>query len=540
MNQQNRFRFRKNQDANSSQSEFIEQSNLGPIGQDELSFNTLLDGATGTTGRQGNTGPQGRQGNTGPQGRQGNTGPQGQTGRQGNTGPQGTQGITGPAGGPQGPTGPLGGPAGPQGLRGNTGGSGSVGSTGSQGRTGVQGSTGNQGSTGPQGRTGVQGITGSQGRTGVQGITGPQGRTGVQGITGPQGRTGVQGITGVQGRTGVQGNTGNQGFTGPQGLVGLVGATGIPGPTGPAGGPQGPTGPAGGPPGTQGPQGSKGGTGAAGQGVSINTLPTNTPIVTNNTLFETTGLTLSKASFRDVFRTVQGLTTSTFYNNQDQLLINRYQFLTGGFEPHKIELGPLIEYITFQGYKTIKLGHSYDANQWQLIATFNSYNGIGPYYNENMPVDDPLYNISRYFTHAKSDYTGILIEAKVKFNSGGASASNLRDELKLYIEKDNMNDETILIGTASSYNTTNSIHDLRIFLNQQTDFTLIVTIDRTVQSGSNTYVLPTEYQTLNLLDYAPEYGGRIRMYIGNGSTNGSRILSYVMTGYAWQAASNIF
>jgi hypothetical protein len=272
--------------------------------------------------------------------------------------------------------------------------------------------------------------------------------------------------------------------------------------------------------------------------VNINTLPTNTPVVTNNTLFETTGLTLSKASFRDVFRTVQGLTTSTIYNDQDQLLINRYQFLTGGFEPYKIELGPLLDYLKFQGFTTVKLGHSYDSIQWQLLATFNSYDGVSTYYNPSIEKIDPLYNISRYFTHAKSDYTGVLIEAKVKFNSGGASASNLRDELKLFVDKDNMNDEIIIIGTASSYNTTNSIHDLRIFLNQQTDFNLVVSVDRTVQSGNSTYVLPTEYHTMNLLDYAPEVGGRIRMYIGNGATNGSKILSYVMTGYAWMEANN--
>jgi len=500
MNQQNRFRFKKNIQQEET-NEFLPMSTSGPIGQSELSFNTLVDGATGSTGPIGSTGLQGqtgRQGNTGPTGRQGNTGPQGQTGRQGNTGPQGIPGVTGPSGGLQGPTGPAGGAPGsqgPQGLRGNTGGAGSIGNTGIQG------------TTGPQGNIGVQGFTGPQGRTGVQGITGAQGRTGVQGITGPQGRTGVQGITGTQGRTGVQGNTGNQGFTGPQGLVGLVGATGIPGPTGPAGGQQGPTGPAGGPSGVQGPQGVRGNTGSA--VISVSSLPQNTPLVTNSTIFETTGATLSKTTFRDIFRTVQGLTNSTTNPlNTDQFLIIKYDTT---YEPMRIDFSYLKDSI--------------------LI-------GAGEFYNPSMNELDPTYNIGRYFNHVWQGNIGIEIEFTIKCNNGGTASANLRDDLTLYIEKDGNNVSQLILGSQSINNNANSVHEFNIFMFQESNNIMNVVINRTSRTNTQTYLHDPIYYSINLTDQAPEYGGKIRVYFNNGQTNGSKILRWKMTGYGWMAAPN--
>ncbi len=530
MNRQNRFQRRENQ-----------TNQFGPVGS-ELSFNTMTgtgDGATGSTGLQGNTGiqgPTGNQGIQGPTGRQGFLGTQGFTGRQGSTGP------AGPAGGPSGPQGRTGptGPAG-AGFQGPTGRQGFTGPTGPAG-AGFQGPTGRQGVTGPigpagpaGGPTGPQGIPGTTGSTGPVGPAGPAG--GPTGMTGPQGRQGFTGPTGSQGRQGVTGPQGRQGTTGPtgSGSQGSTGSQGFTGPTGPAGagfqgptGPIGPTGPASGP---QGYQGSRGNTGGTGPGLVFSSLPTNTPQVLNNTIFETTGATLSKATFKEVFRTVSGLSQSNFFTNEDLLLLNSSNY-QGGFEPRKIRMEDVRSSLYFAGFTTNHLGHSYDATQWQMVTIFNAYNGIGQYYNPSYDPIHPLYNIARYFSHAFSDITGVKIDLTLKFINGGAAAANVRDEFKLSIEKDGMTDEKTIIGTSSQYNLPGSIHNVNIFLNQQTDFTLVCTVNRTVHVSGSTYILDTQYITYNLLDFTPELGGKIRGYFTNGSTNGSKILSYHADGYA--------
>ena len=175
-----------------------------------------------------------------------------------------------------------------------------------------------------------------------------------------------------------------------------------------------------------------------------------------------------------------------------------------------------------------------------MIVTFNAYNGQGPYYIPSYDTNHPLYNIARYFSHAVSDSTGVKLDFTLKFVNGGSAASNVRDEFKISIEKDGMTDEKTIIGTSSLYNVAGSIHNVSIFMNQQTDFNLVLTINRTVQASGNTYILDTQYLTYNLLDFTPELGGKIRGYFTNGSTNGSKILSYHVDGYAWLGAPNTF
>ena len=531
MNRQNRFRTRNNE-------EYFQNNLNGPVGS-ELSFNTLNATASGV---QGPTGPccgttgvqgaQGRQGITGSQGRQGfiGIGLQGVQGRQGSNGPTGGQGFQGPPGGGTGS-----GSQGPQGRQGFTGPQGPPGGgtgSGSQGTQGNTGTQGRQGFTGPQGRQGIVGPTGpagggtGSGTQGVPGSTGPQGRQGVTGGLGPQGR---QGFTGPQGRQGLIGPTGS-GNQGPQGNTGITGIQGLTGPQGFIGntGPTGPAGPAGGP---QGLQGSKGNTGSTGPGLVFSSLPTNTPQVLNNTLFETSGATLSKTTFKEVFKTVSGLSQSNFFTNEDLLLLNSSNY-QGGFEPRKIRMEDVRSSLYFAGFTTNHLGHSYDATQWQMVTIFNAYNGIGQYYNPSYDPIHPLYNIARYFSHAFSDITGVKIDLTLKFINGGSAAANVRDEFKLSIEKDGMTDEKTIIGTSSQYNLPGSIHNVNIFLNQQTDFTLVCTVNRTVHVSGSTYILDTQYITYNLLDFTPELGGKIRGYFTNGSTNGSKILSYHADGYA--------
>lgn len=85
-----------------------------------------------------------------------------------------------------------------------------------KGATGVTGPTG---STGPTGATGPAGPTGPTGATGVTGATGSAGATG---ITGPTGSAGITGATGPTGSTGATGPTGATGATGPTGATGAV------------------------------------------------------------------------------------------------------------------------------------------------------------------------------------------------------------------------------------------------------------------------------------------------------------------------------
>lgn len=85
---------------------------------------------------------------------------------------------------------------------------GATGVTGPIGPTGPAGVTGPTGPTGPTGATGATGVTGS---TGVPGITGPTGPAGITGATGPTGSTGATGPTGVTGATGPTGATGSTG-----------------------------------------------------------------------------------------------------------------------------------------------------------------------------------------------------------------------------------------------------------------------------------------------------------------------------------------
>jgi len=554
MNRQNRFTLRNTQDL----------QNEGPVNS-ELTFNVLsatgsgVQGPTGPCcGTTGSTGPQGRQGITGPQGRQGfiGVGLQGVQGRQGSNGPTGGQGFQGPPGGgtgsgSQGPQGRQGsnGPTGGQGFQGPPGGGtgagsqGTQGSTGSQGRQGVTGPQGRQGFQGPpgggtgSGSQGTQGSTGSQGR---QGVTGPQGRQGVtgsigpegrQGFTGPQGRQGLIGPTG-SGNQGTQGNTGIagiQGLTGPQGSVGNTGAAGPAGPTGPANGPQGL-------------QGIRGNTGGTGPGLVFSSLPTNTPQVLNNTLFETSGATLSKTTFKEVFKTIMGLTTSAL-NSDSSILVIGKKFENGVFvdEAYRVT-GESIYNGAFQrnGFLRVHLNHSYSNLFWESETTFNNFTGTGSFYDSLMEVNDPRYNIGRYLTHGFSQYTGVKLEVTLKFQNGGSVSVNQRDEFKLLIQKDGMTDEKTIIGTSSLYNTASSIHKLQIYINQQTDFDCVASVDRTVYVGGQTHILDTQYFTYFLGDFQYELGGRIKFYIPNGQSNGSRVLNFTLDGDAWVAQNNIY
>lgn len=80
-----------------------------------------------------------------------------------------------------------------------------------KGATGVTGPAGATGPTGPTGPTGATGVTGATGSAGVPGITGPTGPAGITGATGPTGSTGATGPTGATGATGPTGATGSTG-----------------------------------------------------------------------------------------------------------------------------------------------------------------------------------------------------------------------------------------------------------------------------------------------------------------------------------------
>lgn len=80
-----------------------------------------------------------------------------------------------------------------------------------KGATGVTGPAGATGPTGPTGPTGATGVTGATGSAGVPGITGPTGSAGITGATGPTGSTGATGPTGATGATGPTGATGSTG-----------------------------------------------------------------------------------------------------------------------------------------------------------------------------------------------------------------------------------------------------------------------------------------------------------------------------------------
>lgn len=80
-----------------------------------------------------------------------------------------------------------------------------------KGATGVTGPAGTTGPTGPTGPTGATGVTGATGSAGVPGITGPTGPAGITGATGPTGSTGATGPTGATGATGPTGATGSTG-----------------------------------------------------------------------------------------------------------------------------------------------------------------------------------------------------------------------------------------------------------------------------------------------------------------------------------------
>lgn len=75
----------------------------------------------------------------------------------------------------------------------------------------LKGATGVTGPIGPTGPTGATGATGATGSAGVPGITGPTGPTGITGATGPTGSTGATGPTGATGATGPTGATGSTG-----------------------------------------------------------------------------------------------------------------------------------------------------------------------------------------------------------------------------------------------------------------------------------------------------------------------------------------
>ena len=80
-----------------------------------------------------------------------------------------------------------------------------------KGATGVTGPAGATGPTGPTGPTGATGVTGATGSAGVPGITGPTGSAGITGATGPTGSTGATGPTGATGAIGPTGATGSTG-----------------------------------------------------------------------------------------------------------------------------------------------------------------------------------------------------------------------------------------------------------------------------------------------------------------------------------------
>lgn len=88
----------------------------------------------------------------------------------------------------------------------------------------LKGATGVTGPIGPTGPAGVTGPTGPTGSTGATGVTGATGSTGVPGITGPTGPAGITGATGPTGSTGATGPTGVTGATGPTGATGSTGA----------------------------------------------------------------------------------------------------------------------------------------------------------------------------------------------------------------------------------------------------------------------------------------------------------------------------
>lgn len=87
----------------------------------------------------------------------------------------------------------------------------------------LKGATGVTGPIGPTGPAGVTGPTGPTGSTGATGVTGATGSTGVPGITGPTGPAGITGATGPTGSTGATGPTGVTGATGPTGATGSTG-----------------------------------------------------------------------------------------------------------------------------------------------------------------------------------------------------------------------------------------------------------------------------------------------------------------------------
>lgn len=87
----------------------------------------------------------------------------------------------------------------------------------------LKGATGVTGPIGPTGPAGVTGPTGPTGSTGATGVTGATGLAGVPGITGPTGPAGITGATGPTGSTGATGPTGVTGATGPTGATGSTG-----------------------------------------------------------------------------------------------------------------------------------------------------------------------------------------------------------------------------------------------------------------------------------------------------------------------------
>ena len=456
-----------------------------------------MTGATGPQGFQGISGLTGPQGRTGPQGYQGIIGISGGTGSQGRTGPQGLVGSPG-ATGNQGFQG-LRGISGPQGLAGSAGTPGTTGNPGSNGVTGNQGFQGLRGISGPQGlagSAGTPGATGNPGSNGTNGATGNQGFQGVRGVTGPQGSVGSAGSPGATG------SNGNQGF---QGLRGVTGSNGINGSTGNQGfqGLRGVTGPSGGPQGPAGPQST----------LIINQLPSNTPLLSNSMVFETTSGTTSRATVQNVLNTMSGLSSSVpiytdkfvFLNYQNVAKLVTWQDLKDSFEIPK----------NF----TKLISHSYTT---QLSTTGNI-------------TLDPV-NI--WLNHASSGNNGLRFELQVNMLNG--KTASLPDELVLSFTRDMTTVTTKIISTASTFNVPNSRYNIDIYINQSTDLNLDVQTNIT-QYSPNSYVVngstvtgtvihPVVSTQLNVTDYITDTG-LISLSIPNGASNSSVISKWLLTGY---------